>query len=317
MLVVIKWAVVCRTDDRRPLKQVDKNVIRWAGCDFAFDSPAKPLADHHDDNGKALVEQGGWATPESDLFSAIATKTTVRSRDPSTTAGNYCVSIQDLITIIKGLDSINTRGVTVSCEVNFEAFLHYRGGHEWPAGDDLKSLYKNCCDISAVSSRPIEVLERASDTTIVGGPSISSRIALADNIDDESDIAGGDRDGGSDNLFLNHARDNCNGNKIETLVNGSLVQRVDRSLDTCTVWSACRIRGPTNYHLGHPGMLEFVMPLDLFPSMRDSRAYAVYAVTALLKEAVQVLALTSTIARAHLEAQSKNVNQLVIFNESH
>ncbi|KAF4989649.1 hypothetical protein FDECE_14641 [Fusarium decemcellulare] len=226
MLVVIKWAVICRTDDRHPLKQVDKDVLKWAGCDFASDLPTKPFADHHDDNRKALVEQGGWSTPESDLLAAIATKATATGRDPATTAGSYCVSIQDLTTIIKGLDSINTRGVTVSCEVHFQAFLHSRGGHEWPAGDDLKSLYKSCWfniergrarrrrgqqmesdDISTTSSTPIEALEGVPDTTISDRPSNSSRMAPADSSDNESNIAGSDQDSGSDNLLPDHARD--------------------------------------------------------------------------------------------------------------
>ncbi|KAF4459594.1 hypothetical protein FALBO_13649 [Fusarium albosuccineum] len=203
MLVVIKWAVICRTDDRRPLKQVEKDVLRWTGCDFPLDPPTKPFADHHDDNRKALVEQGGWATPESDPLAAIATKTTAQSMDPSTTAGNYCVSIRDLTSIIKGLDSINTRGVTVSCEVHFQAMEAMSGQPAWRR----RNQQTESSGISAASSTPIEALEKVPNTTIGDGPSSSSRIAPTDNIDDESDIVGSDQDRGSENLLLSPARD--------------------------------------------------------------------------------------------------------------
>ncbi|KAF4982953.1 hypothetical protein FZEAL_1523 [Fusarium zealandicum] len=168
MLFVLKWAVICRTDDRRPLSTAEASLLHWAGCYLDPDLPELSMAERHQEHQDYLWDQGGWPSPEADLLTAIAavTKTSRPAEDP--VEGNrYLVSTSDLTNVVKGLDSISSHSMSVDSETYHQIFLAAREDLGYPAEVDVPALYKNCWfNLERDRARRCRAKERGSTLTL-------------------------------------------------------------------------------------------------------------------------------------------------------
>ncbi|KAM0282987.1 hypothetical protein ACHAO9_009901 [Fusarium lateritium] len=140
MLFAIKWAVICRTDDRRPIHQMDINLLKEYFCNMDQD-PALSHAAIHAEEQRKMVARGGISTPQAELLSEIAEFTIPFRQD--TSGRFYKVATQDLTAVIHGLDSL--RGAfNHDCEFYFQAFSEAHNRLLYPSGKEMPVLYKNC-----------------------------------------------------------------------------------------------------------------------------------------------------------------------------
>ncbi|KAF4460170.1 hypothetical protein FALBO_13055 [Fusarium albosuccineum] len=109
MLFALKWAVICRTGDLRPLKHMDVDILEAAGCHIPPSPTDLPASERLKSHRQIMWDQGRWPTPESNLLVTIADKTKPRHHDPPSDL--YAVTTRDLTTIIESLDTMGKRGV--------------------------------------------------------------------------------------------------------------------------------------------------------------------------------------------------------------
>ncbi|KAM5342294.1 hypothetical protein ACJ41O_013260 [Fusarium nematophilum] len=145
-LLTIKWAVICRTDDRRPLNEAELELLERVGCSLGPDEPGKSFSERHEDYQRSRWRQGDRATQEAGLFRSISAQTKVLPPAAAPVEGDpYRVTSGDLLTVIKGLGDLEMHGgLSLDCEVYFQLFQASRSQTGYPAAEDIKALYKNC-----------------------------------------------------------------------------------------------------------------------------------------------------------------------------
>ncbi|KAM0561575.1 hypothetical protein ACHAPJ_002743 [Fusarium lateritium] len=141
MLFAIKWAVICRTDDRRPLPALDRNLLSRVNCPLGNEQTLRPCRDLHEGQQTMLRDQNVPPSQQAELLSAIAKHTVVSIGSVPT--GNYTIIPSDLTAVVKGLDSLPISGL-MDCDLFFELFTHAEGHNEYPAEDEAPALYRNC-----------------------------------------------------------------------------------------------------------------------------------------------------------------------------
>ncbi|KAF4964134.1 hypothetical protein FSARC_7916 [Fusarium sarcochroum] len=141
MLFAIKWAVICRTDDRRPLPAADRNLLSRLNCPLGDDQTLRPYKDLHEEQQKILRGQNTPPSQQAELLSAIAKYTAMTIGIPS--ARNYTIIPHDLAAVIKGLDSLSLSGM-MDCELFLQLFKDAGGRNEYPTEDETPALYKTC-----------------------------------------------------------------------------------------------------------------------------------------------------------------------------
>ncbi|KAJ3531563.1 hypothetical protein NM208_g8821 [Fusarium decemcellulare] len=142
MLFALKWAVICRSGDLRPLKHMDVDMLEAAGCHIPPSPTELPASERLKNHRQIMWDQGRWPTPESNLLVTIADKT--QPRNHGSPSDLYSVTTRDLTKIIESLDAMSKRGVVVPCEAHFQAFWGSLEAQAWPGPSDIPSLYKRC-----------------------------------------------------------------------------------------------------------------------------------------------------------------------------
>ncbi|KAF4468938.1 hypothetical protein FALBO_4155 [Fusarium albosuccineum] len=144
MLFVIKWAVICRTGDRRPLAQADIEVLELARCQIVQGPPDASLPDGIKQHRRIVPAIRRWPTDESNLLNAIADRYASGDDSDSSSPDFYTVTTTDLATIIESLDRGDGRSVVISCEVHFQAMLCILESYTWPSREEVMPLYRSC-----------------------------------------------------------------------------------------------------------------------------------------------------------------------------
>ncbi|KAM0433895.1 hypothetical protein ACHAPT_003838 [Fusarium lateritium] len=124
MLLVIKWAVICRTGDRRPLNGQEEELLKFIHCRIDPDATEKSMGQRHQDH----QDWNAMVCPET---------------SPGQSS-RYRVRTSDLSLVIKSLDELNTSGMTISCETHLQVHLAGRGSRDYPVGvAQFRESYKN------------------------------------------------------------------------------------------------------------------------------------------------------------------------------
>ncbi|SPJ79950.1 uncharacterized protein FTOL_08341 [Fusarium torulosum] len=140
MLFAIKWAVICRTDDRRPLHQDELLLLERNYCEMRQDSTLS-YPKIHAKQQRIVTLRGGVSSPQAQLLSEIA-KFAARS-DECSSGKYYHIITGDLTAVIHGLDSLRS-GWMQDCEFYYQMFAEAQGRELYPSGKEMPALYKNC-----------------------------------------------------------------------------------------------------------------------------------------------------------------------------
>lgn len=137
MLFAVKWAIMCRTDDRRPLSEGDAKLLGFIGCPIA-PRPEVPLKRTLERLLKRRYNAGETITTEADLLRCIADNTEAHLANPR--SRYYRVTTDDLDAVIKGLDESKT---WMSCEAHYELYQKSRSTtHTYPSSTEVAELYR-------------------------------------------------------------------------------------------------------------------------------------------------------------------------------
>ncbi|KAF5578111.1 hypothetical protein FPANT_10135 [Fusarium pseudoanthophilum] len=137
MLFAVKWAIMCRTGDRRPLSEGDTKLLGFIGCPIT-PRPEEPLKRTL---GRLLWQRcnaGETCTPEADLLRCIADNTEARQTEP--TSRYYSVTLDDLDAVIMGLDESE---MGVSCEIHYGLYQNRKTTRTYPSRPEVAELYRN------------------------------------------------------------------------------------------------------------------------------------------------------------------------------
>ncbi|EEU44534.1 uncharacterized protein NECHADRAFT_85182 [Fusarium vanettenii 77-13-4] len=142
MLFLLKWAVICRTDDRRGLKETDIQMLDSFQCHIDPSLHSESLGVRHEDFQQEMWERGGWPTVEAELLSMIWQKTTPSEIGHVLLDGvPYQVTASDLDTIIEALGA-TVGGVKLDYGIDFEAIAQLTA-EDHPVGpEELKAVFK-------------------------------------------------------------------------------------------------------------------------------------------------------------------------------
>ncbi|KAH6997288.1 hypothetical protein EDB80DRAFT_147512 [Ilyonectria destructans] len=142
----IRYAAMCRGDDRRPFNFPNPTACRVLdGLFDVQDMSDMPLHDRHMKLRDEAVANRILPSIESDLLAQLGTLVFVTPRAHS--EGPVVVSVLDLSRIICALDNLQSDGLSshISTEVSYQMFLAARGTQDVPVGiDQLKTAYQNC-----------------------------------------------------------------------------------------------------------------------------------------------------------------------------
>ncbi|KAF5980647.1 hypothetical protein FBULB1_5115 [Fusarium bulbicola] len=138
MLFAVKWAIKCRTDDRRPLSEGDAKLLQSLGCPIT-PRPEEPLKR----TLKGLLEQRYNAyktiTTEADLLRCLADDKEAHLKRPA--SRYYHVTWDDLEAVMMGLDESK---MWMSCEAHYALHQKSRSTtHTYPANADIAEIYRN------------------------------------------------------------------------------------------------------------------------------------------------------------------------------
>ncbi|KAJ4313790.1 hypothetical protein N0V84_009251 [Fusarium piperis] len=147
MLFLLKWAVICRTDDRRGLKETDLEMLDSFRCHIDPSVHTDPFGVRHEDFQQEMWERGGWPTIEAELLSMIWHKTTPSQIGQVVLEGvPYQVTTSDLDTIIEALGA-TVGGVKLGYGIDFEAITHLTA-EDFPVGpDEFKTAIKEAWEV--------------------------------------------------------------------------------------------------------------------------------------------------------------------------
>ncbi|RSL94627.1 hypothetical protein CEP52_012534 [Fusarium oligoseptatum] len=142
MLFLLKWAVICRTDDRRGLKEKDIEMLDSLQCHIDPALHSDPLGVRHEDFQQEMWESGGWPTVEAELLSMIWQKTTPSEIGHVCLDGvPYQVTPSDLDTIIEALGA-TVGGVKLGYGIDFEVVTRLTS-EDHPVGpEELKAVFE-------------------------------------------------------------------------------------------------------------------------------------------------------------------------------
>ncbi|KPM39246.1 hypothetical protein AK830_g7317 [Neonectria ditissima] len=145
----LKWAVVCRTDDRRPFQSEDFTACPVVRKLIRTQSPGdQSWWEYHETLQEAAWGHFGDALLESRLLGAIAklVKKPQQAQTPSPTA-RYEIFTKDLNQVMKAIDTVSTYGVPVMVNTTaaFDCFRAARGGPTYPCGvEELREAVADC-----------------------------------------------------------------------------------------------------------------------------------------------------------------------------
>lgn len=147
MLFLLKWAVICRTDDRRSLKETDIEMLDSFHCHIDPSLHADSFGARHEDFQQEMWERGGWPTVEAELLSMIWHKTTPSQIGHVVLEGvPYQVTASDLDTVIEALGA-TVGGVKMGYGIDFEAITHLTE-RDYPVGhDEFKRAIKEAWEV--------------------------------------------------------------------------------------------------------------------------------------------------------------------------
>ncbi|KAM0433877.1 hypothetical protein ACHAPT_003820 [Fusarium lateritium] len=142
MLFLLKWAVICRTDDRRSLNENDTEMLDSIHCFIDPSLHHDPFGLRHEQFQQQLWETGGWPTIEAELMSMIWQKTTPHPPGLVIFEGlPYQVIASDLDTIIDALGASVGR-VKLGYSVDHEALTRLTAQDHPVGSDELKVAFK-------------------------------------------------------------------------------------------------------------------------------------------------------------------------------
>lgn len=144
MLFAVKWAIMCRTDDRRPLSEGDAKLLGFIGCPITL-RPEEPLKRTLERLLKRRYNAGETTTTEADLLRCIADNTEAHLDTEAHLVNPrsrcYRVTTDDLDAVIKGLDESKT---WMSCEAHYELYQKSRSTtHTYPSSAEVAELNRN------------------------------------------------------------------------------------------------------------------------------------------------------------------------------
>ncbi|KAG5761456.1 hypothetical protein H9Q72_010427 [Fusarium xylarioides] len=137
MLFAVKWAIMCRTDDRRPLSEGDTKLLGFIGCPIT-PRPGEPLKRTLKRLLRRRYNAGETSTMEADLLRCIADNTKAHQTEP--TPRYYSVTLDDLDAVIMGLDESE---LGVSCETQYGLYQNRRTTYTYPSRAEVAELYRN------------------------------------------------------------------------------------------------------------------------------------------------------------------------------
>ncbi|KAJ4201323.1 hypothetical protein NW767_006973 [Fusarium falciforme] len=142
MLFLLKWAVICRTDDRRGLKETDIEMLDSLQCYIDPSLHSEPLGVRHEDFQQEMWERGGWPAVEAELLSMIWQKTTPSEIGHVLLDGvSYQVTASDFDTVIEALGA-TVGGVKLDYSIDFEAIAQLTA-EDHPVGpEEFKAAFK-------------------------------------------------------------------------------------------------------------------------------------------------------------------------------
>ncbi|KAK7424657.1 hypothetical protein QQZ08_008540 [Neonectria magnoliae] len=145
----LKWAVICRTDDRRPLKTEDFTPCPIVRRLIRTPSPGKqPWRKVHETFRMAYWEKYGGYTVESSVLHAIAESTPVPYRPERLgPRAPYDLCAGDITQVLTALDRLSSYGFgnLVSSDVALEIVWMAHGGRNYPVGDEeFREVVGNC-----------------------------------------------------------------------------------------------------------------------------------------------------------------------------
>ncbi|KAI8659938.1 hypothetical protein NCS56_01212100 [Fusarium sp. Ph1] len=142
MLFLLKWAVICRTDDRRGMKETDIEMLDSLQCYIDPSLHSELLGVRHEDFQQEMWERGGWPTVEAELLSMIWQKTTPSEIGHVLLDGvPYQVTASDLDTVIEALGA-TVGGVKVGYGIEF-AVITQLTAEDHPVGpEEFKAAFK-------------------------------------------------------------------------------------------------------------------------------------------------------------------------------
>jgi hypothetical protein len=141
MLFAIKWAAICRTDDRRPLHQDDLLLLERNYCEMRQE-PALSYPKIHAKQQRIMTLRGGISSPQAQLLSEIANYATIIGNEPPSEE-YYHVVTRDLTTVMHGLDCLRQTWAQ-DCEFYYQMFAEAHRKELYPLRKEISALYKNC-----------------------------------------------------------------------------------------------------------------------------------------------------------------------------
>lgn len=140
MLFAIKWATICRTNDRRPLHQDELLLLEKLYCKMEQD-PTLSYPEIHAKQQMTIALRGGVSSPQAQLLSEIAATATRSGECPSDKY--YHVVLNDLNNVIHGLGTLRLTWEH-DCEFFFQSISDSLGRELYPTSRQMPALYKNC-----------------------------------------------------------------------------------------------------------------------------------------------------------------------------
>ncbi|KAM0228111.1 hypothetical protein ACHAP5_012032, partial [Fusarium lateritium] len=139
MLFALKWAAICRTDDRRSLHEDDLGLLEKNHCIMEED-PTLSYPDIHVKQQRSITLRGGIPSPQAQLLSEIANFSKKIGRPPG---DYYHIITSDLTAVIDGLNSLRD-AFDHDCEFYFLMFSEAHEKELYPKDKEMSAVYKNC-----------------------------------------------------------------------------------------------------------------------------------------------------------------------------